>query len=293
LSVVQPALSQAPADLASTPSELQIDWFYLAVYPLMDIFSYGQVWAAVICATIVLGALPWLPPRWKERPAEVRLESCNGCQRCENDCPYNAIQMRPRTDGLYFDREPVVDPALCVSCGICAGSCPTSTPFRQRGELVPGIELPGHTMTGFRDQLLAKNLSKTGPRVIVLGCEHGIAEDKLTSESVAVATQPCVAGIPPPFIDYILSRDLADGVIITGCGEGRCNDRFGVDWMEARIDGRRDPHLRGRVSRDRLCVVWGSGQDTNKLKRAVSDLEAWLTAQGSDFGRGRKGRDSA
>jgi ferredoxin/coenzyme F420-reducing hydrogenase delta subunit len=293
LSVVQPASSAAPADLASIPFQLPLDWFYLAFYPLMDIFSYGQVWGLIVCATIVLAVLPWLPPRWKERPAEVHLESCNGCRRCEDDCPYNAIQMRPRTDGMAFDREPVVDPALCVSCGICVGSCPTSTPFRRKGDLIPGIELPGHTMTGLREELLATNLPKTGPRVMVLGCQHGVAADKLRSEHVAVATQPCVAGIPPSFIDYILSRDLADGVVVTGCGEGRCNERFGNTWMEARIEGRRDPHLRRRIPRERLRVVWASEQDTGKLERAVSDLNARLTAQVGDLGRGGKGGDNA
>ena len=36
--------------------------------------------------------------------------------------------------------EAVVNDALCVACGICAGACPTSTPFRRRAALTPGID---------------------------------------------------------------------------------------------------------------------------------------------------------
>ena len=32
-----------------------------------------------------------------------------------------------------YQSEVVVDPGKCVSCGICVGSCPSSTPFRRSG----------------------------------------------------------------------------------------------------------------------------------------------------------------
>jgi ferredoxin/coenzyme F420-reducing hydrogenase delta subunit len=282
LSVVEPAMSQAPADLSTVPTDLKIDWFYLAIYPLMDVLSNAWVWALVTCVTIVLTVLPWLPPRWKEQPAVVHLESCNGCQRCENDCPYNAILMRPRSDGLSFDREPVVNPSLCVSCGICAGACPTSTPFRRKSELVPGIELPGHTMENLRDHLLAAELPKEAPRIMVLGCHHGAKIEPDWNAQVAMRTEPCVAAIPPSFIDFVLSRDVADGVVITGCGDGSCQERYGTEWMEARIAGQRDPNLRNRVPREKIRVVWASSQDQGKLKQAVETLAAELVVHGGN-----------
>ena len=124
LSFVVPAESHPPADLARVASPLALDWFYLAVYPLMDVLSNGGVWALLLTASLALAILPWLPPRWAPKPAVVHLESCNGCGRCAEDCPYQAILMRPRSDGLPFEQEAVVDEALCVSCGICAGACP-------------------------------------------------------------------------------------------------------------------------------------------------------------------------
>ena len=40
-------------------------------------------------------------------------------------------------------KQSVVDPDLCVSCGICAGACPSSSPFRNVDELSTGISIPG------------------------------------------------------------------------------------------------------------------------------------------------------
>lgn len=94
----------------------------------------------------MMAGLPWLPPMRKPAVAVVNLANCNGCTRCMADCPYNAITMQVRSDGRPFEGEAVVDPSLCVACGICAGACPTSTPFRRMSELIPGIDAPGRTI---------------------------------------------------------------------------------------------------------------------------------------------------
>ena len=270
LSFAKPAVSHAAADLATVPTVLQIDWFYLAPYPLMDILSDGGVWALTLCVTVVLVALPWLPPRWRPQPATIHLDGCNGCERCVEDCPYNAIVMRPRSDDAPFEREAAVDPALCVSCGICAGSCPTATPFRRRSDLLPGIDLPDLTMAALRSRLEAAVGEPGGePRVAVFGCDHCAALGRLDEPGVAVVTQPCVAGIPPAFIDYALSRGLAEGVLVTGCRDGSCEFRFGPQWMDARMERRRDPFLRRRVPRERVRRFWASAGELDRLRREI------------------------
>ena len=72
-----------------------------------------------------------MPPKKALSIAKVDLENCNGCARCADDCPFGAIIMQPRSDGKDYETEAVVDPATCMSCGICVGSCPTATPFRR------------------------------------------------------------------------------------------------------------------------------------------------------------------
>src|SRR5690606_20604535 len=130
LSLVHPATSQGPADLAKVPASVGLDWFYLPLYPLLDRWPGPVTWGAAGTLLLILIAMPWLPPMRKPAAAVVDLANCNGCTRCFNDCPYSAITMGPRTDGRPFERQAIVNPALCVGCGLCAGACPTSMPFR-------------------------------------------------------------------------------------------------------------------------------------------------------------------
>ncbi|MEO8856237.1 MAG: cytochrome b N-terminal domain-containing protein, partial [Burkholderiaceae bacterium] len=64
LALVRPVQSQGgAAELGVVPSVLSLDWFYLAAFPLFYRWTTGQVWALLVFATLLLAALPWLPPR--------------------------------------------------------------------------------------------------------------------------------------------------------------------------------------------------------------------------------------
>jgi NAD(P)H-flavin reductase/quinol-cytochrome oxidoreductase complex cytochrome b subunit len=67
LSLFKPALSQAPADMATVPTMLEFDWFYLPAYALIDGWGTTKTWLLAIGTTLVLVALPWLPPRFTRR----------------------------------------------------------------------------------------------------------------------------------------------------------------------------------------------------------------------------------
>jgi len=277
LAFVRPAVSHPPADLATVPGTLNLDWFYLAAYPLMDHFSNGAVWAFAGVLSFMLCALPWLPPVRRAGAAVVDLDNCNGCQRCADDCPYNAIVMRPRGDGLPFEQEASVNADLCVACGICAGACPTSTPFRRASDLVPGIDLSERPLRALRARIEAESAGLAGEaRVMVFGCDHAAAVDALRSERIGAVSLPCIAALPPSFIDYVLSRDLADGVVVTGCRDGECFNRYGVDWMKARLAGTRDPYLRKRVPRERVLTFWAAGADRAVLQKTIEAFSAGL-----------------
>jgi quinol-cytochrome oxidoreductase complex cytochrome b subunit/coenzyme F420-reducing hydrogenase delta subunit len=277
LSFIKPAISHGPADLATVPGSLNIDWFYLWAYPMIEATSQGTVWGFAFFGTILLFAIPWLPPRRKRAVAEVHLENCNGCTRCVVDCPFNAVSMKKRSDGSPFNQEAVVDPDMCVSCGICVGSCPTATPFRRRGELIPGIEMPELTVADMRKRTeqAAAGL-KGNNRILAYGCEHAIDPKTLGQDNLASVIMPCVAMLPPSFIDFVLSRDLADGVLITGCRDGECHYRLGARWMEERIAGDRDPRLRKRVDRSRVRKVWAAPTDRKFLSGKITDFASEL-----------------
>ena len=119
LSLVFPAVSQDQANLALAPQTIELDWFYLHIYPLVKIWSPGWVWVFLVGISTLIMFAPWLPPGKAQKAAIVDLDNCNGCQRCADDCPYGAIQVVPRSDGKRYEHEVVVDPGLCTSCGIC------------------------------------------------------------------------------------------------------------------------------------------------------------------------------
>ncbi len=288
LSLVWPATSHAPADLAKVPQTLNLDWYYLFIFPLIDHWSAGPVWGAALAITVILAAIPWLPPLRRPAAAAVDLANCNGCARCAEDCPYNAITMGPRTDGRPFSHEAAVNPNLCIGCGICAGACPTSTPFRRATDLLPGIDLPDYRLRDLRARLEEKAAGLSGRgRVVIFGCDHAVQVERLDRPDVAALSLRCIGMLPPSFVDYVLSRGLADGVFLTGCREGECNARLGVDWTRARLARTRDPRLRARVPQDRLEVFWAAPDETATLEQRIAAFAARLAAMPAPEPSGR------
>ena len=275
VSIWKPALSQGAADLAKVPNDVGLDWFYLPLYPLTKLWGNGAVWAFLGAFSLMIALMPWLPPLRRAKAAEIDLDHCNGCARCAEDCPYEAIRMVNRTDKLPFPTQAEVNPSLCVSCGICVGSCPSSTPFRRSSELKTGIDLPEYSLRELRERVMdtASNLSGPG-RVLVLACEHGAAAGRIGDTVV----MPCVAMAPPSLIDFILSRDLADGVVVAGCAESACYNRLGVQWTEQRFAAERDPYLRARVPRERIATVWASALAVGKAEAEISDFAVRVAA---------------
>jgi len=257
LSVVFPAVSQNEANLALAPQSIQLDWFYLHIFPLVQIWSPGIVWIALVGFSSLITIAPWLPPGKETQPAQVDLDNCNGCQRCADDCPFGAIEMLPRSDGLNYDHEAVVDPDLCVRCGICVGSCPTATPFRSHGTLIPGIDLPELPAANLRELIkTAAEPLRGDRRILTFSCVGSTTAATLRKAGEAVVTVKCMGQIPPPFLDYVLSRNLADAVLLTGCSDGRCRYRFGAEWSNQRVERKRDPRLRKRVDDSRIARAW-------------------------------------
>ncbi len=275
LSLIKPALSHAHADLALAPGVIRLDWFYLWMYPLLYNWSPGALWALVGAITLLLLSVPWLSkPRTSPAVAEVHLDNCNGCSRCFNDCPYSAIVMQPRQDGRPFALQPVVDPNLCASCGICVGACPSSMPFRN-SEFVSGIELPHQLLATLRadtDRALA-TLSGNA-RVMVFGCDCAYDVRALQSEGVAALSLPCTGMLPPAFIDYVLRDARVEGVMVVGCREGDCQYRLGIRWTELRMARQRVPHLRQRVPLQRIEPCWAGAQDGELARAALARLRA-------------------
>jgi coenzyme F420-reducing hydrogenase delta subunit len=168
----------------------------------------------------------------------------------------------------------MVNPALCVSCGICVGACPSSTPFRRTQDLKTGIDLPEYTLAELRERTIVAARGLVGPaRVLVLACQHGGG-----ATHPGVVSLPCVAMAPPSLIDYILSKNLADGVVVAGCAERACFNRLGIVWTEQRFAQQRDPYLRTRVPRERVGTVWTSDLEISRFEAELGRFVARIAA---------------
>ena len=294
LSFIEPVHSHVRGDLSIAPATLQLDWFYMFAYPLMDVWSMGAVWALALAFLLLVGLLPWLPAKAPEHRAEVWLDECSGCGLCVADCPYEALYMQARTDGhRRFNAEVMVLPKNCVSCGICVGACPSSTPFRHTSELRTGIDLPGRNIQHLRTQTLEALSKLSGEaKVIVYGCDHGADLSRLESSGVVTMTLPCIGALPPSFIDYAM-RHGADGVFLTGCRSGDCLHRFGNTWTEERLNESRDPYLRHWVPRQRLHHFWAASIDSKSLISELAGFRHKLAeqAQGTIVLKDQSGND--
>jgi coenzyme F420-reducing hydrogenase delta subunit len=159
-----------------------------------------------------------------------------------------------------------VQPQLCASCGICAGACPSSTPFRKAEALLTGIDMPQAPVTALREGL-RRGLA-AGRRRVVFGCDHGARVATLDAPPVLAFSLPCVAMLPPSFVEYAL-REGATDVVVAGCREGGCEFRLGQVWMAQRLAGAREPHLRREVAAARWRAVWADAGEEARLREAL------------------------
>jgi len=222
-----------------------MDWFYLAPLYLTDRLGGGVLWALVIVSSPILFSVPWWLARRSPTPANVVASRCNECQKCYQDCPYEAIQMVPRSDGnpRHLMQASVIA-SKCVSCGICAGSCDTA-----------GIGVDWFSAIDQRRRIEAwmKQAERSGESVhMAFFCAESaggaVSADPSTGRcdelpGYRVMTVPCAGWVHPLLIERAL-RHGAAGVLLASCGPAECLYREGGKWERQRLTGEREPALR-------------------------------------------------
>jgi NAD(P)H-flavin reductase/quinol-cytochrome oxidoreductase complex cytochrome b subunit len=146
LSIVKPALSLAPANLMSAPTDLAFDWYYLPALAALYAWGPATVWAIVGGGTLLMLALPWLPPRRAgkvvrhvavrpdnrivpARPGETLLEALlrdevpipydcrnGGCGQCKCTVAYGEVELGPYQREALSDDERAAGKVLaCIA----------------------------------------------------------------------------------------------------------------------------------------------------------------------------------
>ncbi|MCC7110479.1 MAG: hydrogenase iron-sulfur subunit [Deltaproteobacteria bacterium] len=266
LSIVMPLPLEPEARLDRDPLEFGFDWLFAFWVPLMigqGPWVTALTWAA---GGAVFASIPWWwRPKASERPqvSTVDERHCRGCEQCYLDCPYEAIQMLPRTIGTGSEEVARVTPDLCVSCGICSASCD-----------VLRVGPPGRDG---RDQLVSikglmnrKAEAKGG--VVVFACAQSVRRiQALAGTGVTVVELECAGNLHMDALATALKRGAA-GAVVWSCPPRNCQFREGPRWLRERMFHKREAELPESVDRSRLLLVeYGPGE----AKEALAEIEAF------------------
>jgi len=274
LAVVRPMAMAAEANPLRVPTSVPADWFYAFWLPVSRAFDGGT---ALIGAALTFVAALLVPLATRRRgddadPKSVVDEAiCTGCRQCSIDCPYEAITMLPRTDGRA-DEVARVSPDLCVSCGICAGSC---APM--------GVGPPGRTG---RDQLsrvrafIGRPERQSG-EVVVICCERGAGQYRSDLEAEGAALYPvdCAGSLHTSVIE-LLVRSGSAGVLTLACPPRDCWNREGPHWLSERVYHDREAELQARVDRRRVKIAFANASEPGAARSALREFRAQLAAAG-------------
>ncbi|MBT4494077.1 MAG: 4Fe-4S binding protein, partial [Gammaproteobacteria bacterium] len=272
LSIVKPALSVPPASLDQPIHQVQLDWFYMNFFPIIEAAGPAMTWLLLLGVTVTLLIIPNFVPKDSPPVAVVDPNFCNGCGWCFTDCPYDAIYMKDH-DFRPGHHQSVVITDKCVGCGICAGACPTATPFKSVNKAFSGINLDDELNSAILERTIkAVQQMDSEKRILLASCDHGPEISQLAAADVTTLQLPCIGQLPPSYLDYLCRRESVDSVLLTGCSTGNCFHRLGNDLQDARLAHEREPHLRYKDVQAKVSTVWAGPHGIDDIRKELDRL---------------------
>ncbi len=271
VSILKPAVSEAPAELGRFIESVRLDAWYLGFLPVLE--RLGNT-GFTLLVTLVFGvsiAVPWLMKGKHNGPAVIREAECSGCSLCAAECPYRAIEMQYRDDDTSrFKSIAVINSDLCTGCGLCVGTCATLG--------IELLEMPTNDVweNGIR-KAVETHIAKNDDPIVVFTCQRhaslgslpeslnlrqwsdpalqmispvatGTWQENGTEYPTAVCVLPCIGMVD---VDWIkgLNKMGAKDILLLGCPYDDCNYREGIQWESARLRRRKsilEPNIHWR-----------------------------------------------
>jgi ferredoxin len=275
-----PVRDLPPAAFDFLPQSLRIDPIFLFYVPTISSQWAMGIWIGLGLITLFFYALPWTsrervvlkPQGLAAESAPVAItnglpkvqiidEMCIGCTECARDCPYDAIEMVERNDESQHKYLAVLNPAMCVSCGICIGACDTHRAIVM-GEMQPEMMWQNIQLR------LSMARAKVGDEAqlnLIFACErhaHHAARPflatpnpMLNEKHLEIVTVPCVGALPPDLLTKALDAG-ANEVRVVGCPPEDCRNREGNLWGMQRILRKRVPRLKRVYENAAITAAW-------------------------------------
>ena len=308
IALLRPAASAPLADLNRLVGTITLDDWYLGFLKPTARWGSLPFWGLVGLLLAVLTALPWLARGRTLGPAVVTESVCTGCALCFQQCPYGAIEMKPRDDDAHYKSQAVVYPSLCTGCGLCVGTCSTA-----------GAELAGlptaELRTRLGQSLAAASASGVAP-VVVFTCQRHASLGTLPAATVeeqragpalqpalvvsswtggnphprslplVTCPLPCAGMLQPEWVQESLDEG-ARAVLVVSCPSDDCSFREGSRWLAHRLERRHSLLDRGVY---RLEVAPGDRRAvTGLLTRIAAETEGDRRPPATDHHRSATG----
>lgn len=260
------------ADLLAVATDIPVDIAYNFWLPLAWAVGPGLHAAAWGVAALAFFSVPWWWRNRRPRPAPsyVDPELCTGCTTCYKDCPFDAISMIQRPNaGRRSEFVAQVNPARCVACGICAGSC------APMGVGPPAMT--GRRQLGREHEWISEG-RVVADEVVVFACRHGgMADDIRLSALAGVSTRAieCAGNLHTSVIELVL-RAGATGVFVLMCPPRSAPCREGPKWLYERVYNDREAELPARVDKRRVAMAGLASGEWPAISAEIESFRARL-----------------
>jgi heterodisulfide reductase subunit A len=205
---------------------------------------------------------------------EIDPELCTGCQRCFQQCPFQAIELTTWEDKTIAQ----VIASACKGCGVCAGACPAAA-----------VTAHGFTDAMLLAQIDAALADNPGDKILAFACNWcsyagadfaGVSRLQYPPPVRLIRTM-CAGRVHPKLVEYALAKG-AGLVLVSGCRlPSDCHYLSGNIQAKARMEKLKTKLAKQGINPERLQLAWLSateGRAFQQLMVALTEKLAQLRA---------------